>query len=91
MNQEELKLEMKCREAARRAGWACWKNENNGNKGIPDDSFLNEDGRFLLIEFKKDEKQRLRPEQETWKKRFPNIVFRVSSYSDFCKLLKIKE
>lgn len=89
MKHEELTLEKQCRSHARAYGWACWKNEKNGCKGIPDDSFLSPDGsRFLLVEFKKDARQRLRPEQELWLKRYPNVVHRIDDFEEFQKLLK---
>lgn len=90
MKHDEFALEKECLDIARRHGWVCWKNEKNGNKGIPDDSLLNPDGRFFLIEFKKDEHQRLRPEQVLWSRRFPNIVHRIDSKVAFCDLLGIK-
>lgn len=88
MEHAELILEVRCRDYARKQGWRCWKNEKNGCKGIPDDSFLSPDGsRFLLIEFKKDARQRLRPEQRVWAEMYPKIVFRVHSYEDFVRLI----
>lgn len=89
MKTDELQLERECRQLARANGWAAWKNEKNGNKGVPDDSFLNPDGRFFLIEFKKDEHQRPRPEQQLWLDRFPNNAFLVGSVKGFCALLGI--
>lgn len=89
MKHDELILEKQCRAIARANGWACWKNEKNGCKGIPDDSFLSPDGtRFLLVEFKKDARQKLRPEQELWIKRYPNVVHRIDCFEEFKKLLK---
>ena len=88
MKHIESDIERACRAYARERGWVCWKNEKNGNKGIPDDTFLSPDGiRFLLIEFKKDEKAYIRPEQITWKNRYPNVVFFVSSLEQFKKIL----
>ena len=88
MKHIETEIERACRAYARERGWVCWKNEKNGNKGIPDDTFLSPDGmRFLLIEFKKDEKAYIRPEQLTWKNRYPNVVFFVSSLDQFKKIL----
>ena len=88
MQHIESSIERACRAYARARGWVCWKNEKNGNKGIPDDTFLSPDGmRFLLIEFKKDEKAYIRPEQLTWKNRYPNVVFFVSSLDQFKKIL----
>lgn len=90
MKHDELILEKQCRAIARANGWVCWKNENNGCKGIPDDSFLSPDGkRFLLIEFKKDDRQRLRPEQKVWLQRFPDVVHVVSDVKVFLELLRI--
>lgn len=88
MKHIETEIERECRAYARERGWVCWKNEKNGNKGIPDDTFLSPDGtRFFLIEFKKDEKAYIRPEQLTWKNRYPNVVFFVSSLNQFKKIL----
>lgn len=91
MKHEELDLEKRCRAWARANGWVAWKNEKNGCKGIPDDSFLSPDGNtFLLVEFKKDARQRLRPEQETWRQRYPNVIFVIYSFDDFKALLASK-
>lgn len=88
MKHEELDLEKRCRAWARANGWVAWKNEKNGCKGIPDDSFLSPDGsRFLLVEFKKDKHQRLRPEQEVWRTRFPHIIFIIYDFEDFKRLI----
>lgn len=87
MKQDELLLEKQCRSMARAKGWVCWKNEKNGCKGIPDDSFLSPNGTFLLVEFKKDARQRLRPEQVQWKERFPKLVHVICSVEEFEKLL----
>ena len=64
MKHEERDLERRCVQLARRHGWDAWKNENNGNKGIPDHSFL-KDGRFVMVEFKRSATARIRPEQLT--------------------------
>lgn len=88
MEQAEKIIECQCREWARQQGWVAWKNEKNGCKGIPDDSFLSPDGsRFILVEFKKDPKQRLREEQKVWLARFPEVVFVVSSLAQFKEIL----
>lgn len=87
MKQLELEFEKACRQYARARGWVAWKNEKNGNKGIPDDSFLHPDGRFLLVEFKKDTKQKPRPEQQIWLNRFKGIAHLVGSFDDFKKIL----
>ena len=84
----ERDFERRCVAEARRRGWVCWKNENNGLKGIPDYSMLHPDGRFLLVEFKRpDGKGRLSPEQRTWLKRFPVTCHVIASYEEFCALL----
>lgn len=88
MQHLETQLEKQCRTYARLKGCVCWKNEKNGNKGIPDDSFLTPDGRFFMVEFKKDAKAYIRPEQITWKNKFPTIVNFVSSFEDFKELLQ---
>lgn len=85
MEHKERDLEQKCCALARKHGWAVWKNEKNGNKGIPDSSFLHPDGRFFLIEFKKDENQKPRYEQEIWLNRFPKNSALIGSFSQFCE------
>ncbi len=88
MQHIETDLEKQCRAFARSMGWVAWKNEKNGNKGIPDDTFLSPDGkRFFLIEFKKDDKAYIRPEQLTWKDRYPDVVFFVYSLDQFKEIL----
>lgn len=86
-NNEERQLEIHCCEYARKKKWACWKNEKNGNKGIPDYSFLSQQGRFILVEFKKNKAQKPRKEQVTWMDRFPSVVFLIGSFDDFVKLI----
>lgn len=89
MQHQELDLEKQCRAEARKRGWAAWKNEKNGNKGIPDDSFLSPDGeRFVMVEFKKDAKQHLRPEQEVWQARYPHIIHVVSDLRQFLEIIE---
>lgn len=87
MNCDELILEKRCRAHARRFGWACCKLEKNGCKGIPDDLFISADERYMLIEFKRDEHQRARPEQLAWLRRLPNTSRLVCSFEEFCKAL----
>lgn len=88
MNAPERDFERRCIAEARRQGWACWKNEGNGNKGIPDYSLLNPDGRFLLVEFKRpDGKGRVSKEQETWRRRFPEVVHVIDSYEGFLQAI----
>lgn len=91
MKQIELELEKRCRAQARRYGWVCCKLEKNGCKGIPDDLFISPDERFVLVEFKKDEKQKPRPEQAIWLRRFSKSAHLIGSYSEFCKVLGIAE
>lgn len=87
MKTEELELEKKCRAYARANGWVCCKLEKNGNKGIPDDLFIGSDQRCLLIEFKKNERQKARPEQKLWLERFDKIAHMVGSFGEFCRVL----
>lgn len=85
---KEFELETKCRAYARQNGFLCWKNENNGNKGIPDDSFFNPNtGRFFMVEFKKDTKQKPRTEQVKWLTKIPNNGFLIGSFEDFKKII----
>lgn len=87
MKHEELKLERDCRAYARARGWAAWKNEKNGCKGIPDDSFLHPCGAFMLVEFKRDHKQRPREEQKKWLQTFPLSAFLVADFDTFRSLI----
>lgn len=87
MQHEELTLERRCRELARVRGWVCCKLEKNGCKGIPDDLFISPSQRCILIEFKKDEKQRPRVEQGIWLARFSKISFLVGSLERFEEIL----
>lgn len=91
MQYEELELEKQCRSYARARGWVCCKLEKNGCKGIPDDLFISPNQRCILIEFKKDEKQRPRVEQERWLARFSKISFLVGSLERFLEILTEQE
>lgn len=88
MKKEEFELENECRLFARSQGIVCWKNEKNGNKGIPDDSFLLPNGIIFLVEFKKNDKQKLRPEQKMWLEKYPYTCFLISSFDEFCNLIE---
>lgn len=85
---KEKEIERACIAYARRRGWDCWKNENNGNKGIPDYSLLSRDGRFIMVEFKRSATAHIRPEQKTWAKKHPGIVFFCHSLEDFKKIIE---
>ena len=87
MKTDELILERNCRAIARKHGWVCCKLEKNGNKGIPDDLFIGSDQRCLLIEFKKNERQKPRHEQKLWLERFDKIAHMVGSEKEFRKVL----
>ena len=89
MIQDERELEKVCVQLARRHGWDAWKNENNGNKGIPDYSFL-KGGRFVMVEFKRSATARIRPEQLTWRARHPETVFFCHDLEGFKKILCIE-
>lgn len=88
MRHEEREIERHCVQLARRRGWDCWKNENNGNKGIPDYSLLSPDGRFLMVEFKRSATAHVRPEQLTWQRKHPDIVFFCHDLETFKKILE---
>lgn len=88
---EELELENKCRAYARTNGWVACKLEKNGNKGVPDDLFISPKEVCLLVEFKKDGKQKLRPEQRLWRERFPHIVHVISDFGAFAALLSSQD
>lgn len=90
MQHEELTLERRCREHARRAGWIACKLEKNGHKGIPDDLFISPEQTCFLIEFKKDPKQKPRPEQAVWLARFSKIAHLIGSFEEFCRVLQIE-
>ena len=91
MKTEELELERKCRAYARARGWVCCKLEKNGNKGIPDDLFISPNQKCILIEFKKDEKQKPRPEQTLWLCRFSKIAHLVGTFDRFAEIVKETE
>lgn len=91
MMREELELENKCRAYARTNGWVACKLEKNGNKGVPDDLFISPREVCLLVEFKKDASQKLRPEQKLWRERFPHIVHVISDFGAFAALLSSQE
>lgn len=86
METREKILENQCSRMARAAGWTAVKLEKNGHKGIPDRLFLNPDGRYVLVEFKKDEKQKPRPEQQTWLGKFQKHAHLVGSLQQFCAI-----
>lgn len=90
MKHDELTLENACRLLARQHGWVVCKLEKNGHKGIPDDLFISPEGAVVLIEFKKDEKQKPRQEQLHWMERFPELIHLVGSEEQFKQLLGIK-
>lgn len=87
MQHQELELEKRCRQYARTHGWVAAKLEKNGNKGIPDDLFISPDERCYLVEFKKDERQQARREQERWLQRFPTIARKIGTFESFCDFL----
>ena len=89
MKTEELALERRCRNYARALGWVCCKLEKNAHKGIPDDLFISPSQECFLIEFKKDEKQKPRPEQAVWLARFSKITFLIGSFGQFCRVLNL--
>ena len=86
MKHEARDLERRCIDYARRNGWDCWKNENNGNKGIPDHSLL-KGGRFIMVEFKASATARIRPEQIRWKERHPETIYFVHDFDTFTKII----
>lgn len=88
MKHEEFEIERQCVQLARAHGWDAWKNEANGNKGIPDYSFL-KGWRFVMVEFKRSAAARIRPEQLTWQARHPETVFFCHDIEIFKKILKI--
>ena len=89
MEYKELELERRCRAHARANGWVCCKLEKNGHKGIPDDLFISPEQTCFLIEFKKDTKQKPRPEQAVWLARFQKIAHLVGSFEEFCDVLNL--
>lgn len=88
MKHEEREIEKACIAYARRRGWDCWKNENNGNKGIPDYSLLSPAGRFVMVEFKRNATAHIRPEQKTWAAKHPDIVFFCHDLETFTKIIE---
>lgn len=91
MQHEELTLERRCRAYARAHGWVCCKLEKNGNKGIPDDLFISPNQMCILIEFKKDERQKPRPEQTLWLDRFSKIAYLVGTFEMFADIVEETE
>ena len=89
MRNIEKQLENRCVAWARAHGWDCWKNENNGNTGIPDHSLL-KGGRFIMVEFKASATARIRPEQLTWKQRHPDVVFFCHDFDTFTQIIEPK-
>lgn len=90
MEHKELDFEKECRRMARRAGWIAVKIEKNGHKGIPDDLFISPDGKCVLVELKKDNKQRPRPEQTAWMERFPMLCYLVGDTDTFKQVLGLQ-
>lgn len=88
MKHEEREFERRCVAHARRKGWDAWKNENNGNKGIPDYSFLHPSGRFVMVEFKRSATAKIRPEQVTWQQKHPTVVFFCWDFETFLKIIE---
>lgn len=90
MKHDEFDLEHKCRLYARRKGWLAWKNENNGNKGIPDDSFFfPRTQKFFFVEFKKDKAAKLRPEQVVWRDKCGSSFLRIDNFEEFKKQIDL--
>ena len=87
MIRKEYQIETECKRIAREHGWVIWKNVPDGCKGIPDTSLLSPSGEFIMVEFKRDNKAHIRPEQIVWQKRFQDKVFIISSVQEFENLL----
>ena len=87
MKRQEYELEKRCKDYARRQGWVIWKNVPDGCKGVPDTSILSPDGRFIMVEFKRDAHAKIRPEQTFWQNTFTDKVHFISSYDDFVQLI----
>ena len=87
MTRKEYQIETECKRIARARGWVIWKNVPDGCKGIPDTSLLSPSGEFIMVEFKRDTKAHIRPEQIVWQKRFHDKVFILSSVQEFENLL----
>ena len=83
----ERDIERRCIDYARRNGWDCWKNENNGNTGILDHSLL-KGCRFVMVEFKRSATARIRPEQIRWQERHQDVVFFCHDFETFTKILE---
>lgn len=81
MKKIESELEHRCIRWARSQGWDCWKNEKNGNKGIPDHSLLRDEC-FILIEFKAFDDSRVSPLQKKWLERHRN-AYLVNDFEHF--------
>lgn len=84
---KEHEFERECVKLARMNGWDCWKNENNGNKGIPDYSFL-KNGQFVMVEFKREDGGgRISPAQWKWKHRHPSNVYFCDNIEEFKRII----
>lgn len=90
MTHKEYELEKRCKDYARRQGWVIWKNVPDGCKGVPDTSLLSPDGRFIMVEFKRDSHAKIRPEQVFWQNKFTDKIYFISSYDDFTALISRK-
>ena len=90
MTHKEYELEKRCKDYARRKGWVIWKNVPDGCKGVPDTSLLSPDGRFIMVEFKRDAHAKIRPEQVFWQNKFHDKIYFISSYDDFTALISRK-
>lgn len=100
MKHIENELEITCCNWARKFGIAAIKLEKNHNKGIPDRMFIkqkkdeqgNETGEIevLFVEFKKSDKEKLKPEQVFWQnflKSSHKVIFDFKTFRelDFLK------
>ena len=88
MKHDEQDLERQCCALAREQGWAAWKNEANGNKGIPDASFLHPSGVFFMVEFKNGKISRISREQQIWAQKFARSVFFCHNLEEFLRVIK---
>lgn len=82
----EKNLENECLDFAREQGFTCWKNESNGNVGIPDISLLFSE-KIYLIELKRKDFGRLSVYQKFWMDKFPSIVFIINDLDNFKRLV----
>jgi hypothetical protein len=87
MKKEELELEKRCCDYARKLGIASVKLEKNQNKGIQDRLFIKKGGECFFVEFKKSEKENPTDNQVFWHEYIGKDRSAIIwNFDDFCSL-----